>query len=614
MPTPTENDSIRIKGEKRSPELESPVNKKAKITNGKTISPKTHSTNLIFRKFVNNALTEKAAGNAINFNVLRKKFTTHPSEESAPSSHELQMTLSALTQNVSRLNGSCSTLVLAIIKCQWVARSGLFVGAYVRFLGNLVSAHPNYMGIVTEMLVGYFGFLPNHTTRLPGHQPVSRSVIDDRIHYALQFILDLVPTAAFSTLFPALVAEFPHKSEKKQAHKNYMRNLLRVVEYAPALRNKLLAMLTDRVIKVDVEIQVDLDELEEDEGEALEAELTGNMLENIKDNTVIEKDDDTDGGDGGEEYDEDSDSDAVQNIKETVDKLDAMLEILFDHYSKSFPGKYTEDPSMDSINTFELLLRSFDTTVLPTYRSRYTQFLLFWASQRSPRFSDQFCVSILEKAFDNSRPQVTRQAAAAYIASFVARAKFMPQKDVRAVVRLICRWLGAFVDERSLECRGPDVSRWGGFYSVCQAVMYIFCFRWRDLKEEEEDEFGIVEGRWTSGLEVLAKVITSRFNPLKVCSPAVVENFAKIASHLQFLFCFTILDQNKRTGLVGDGELESYFPFDPYGLKKSKKWIEDCYIEWQPVEGLDDDEDSSDDVDNDSDEPGSINDDTDNSG
>lgn len=339
-------------------------------------------------------------------------------------------------------------------------------------------------------------------------------MIDDRIHYALQFILDLVPTAAFSTLFPTLVAEFPHKSEKKQAHKNYMRNLLRVLEYAPALRNKVLAMLTDRVIKVDVEIQVDLDELEEDEGEALEAELTGNMPESIKD-TVGAEDEDS-GSDGGEEYDEDSDSDTVHNIKETVDKLDTMLEILFEHYSKSFPAKSTEDPSMHSIDTFELLLRSFDTTVLPTYRSRYTQFLLFWASQKSPRFSDQFCVSILEKALDNSRPQGTRQAAAAYIASFVARAKFMPQKDVRAVVRLICRWLGAFVDERSLECRGPDVSRWGGFYSVCQAVMYIFCFRWRDLKEEEEDEFGIIEGQWTSGLEVLGKVITSRFNPLKV--------------------------------------------------------------------------------------------------
>lgn len=68
------------------------------------------------------------------------------------------MTLSALTQTVSRLNGSCLTLVEAIIECQWVARNGLFVGTYVRFLRNLVSAHSNYMGIVTEMLVGYFGY------------------------------------------------------------------------------------------------------------------------------------------------------------------------------------------------------------------------------------------------------------------------------------------------------------------------------------------------------------------------------------------------------------------------------------------------------------------------
>lgn len=76
------------------------------------------------------------------------------------------------------------------------------------------------------------------------------------------------------------------------------------------------------------------------------------------------------------------------------------------------------------------------------------------------------------------------------------------------------------------------------------------------------------------------------------------------------------MEQNKRTGLVGDGEMESYFPFDPYTLKQSKKWIEDCYIEWQPVEGLEDDEDS-DDVDNDSDvedEHANMDDDTDNSG
>jgi RNA polymerase I-specific transcription initiation factor RRN3 len=43
--------------------------------------------------------------------------------------------------------------------------------------------------------------------------------------------------------------------------------------------------------------------------------------------------------------------------------------------------------------------------------------------------------------------------------------------------------------------------------------------------------------------------------------------------------------------------LDSYFPFDPYNLKRSKHWIQDCYIEWQPVEGLEDDDDDEDSVD-----------------
>lgn len=82
----------------------------------------------------------------------------------------------------------------------------------------------------------------------------------------------------------------------------------------------------------------------------------------------------------------------------------------------------------------------------------------------------------------------------------------------------------------------------------------------------------------------------------------MVETFAKIAAHLQFMFCFSVIEQNKRAGFANDGELESYFPFDPYTLKKSKVWIEDYYIEWQPVEGLEDDDEDSSDVDNDADE------------
>lgn len=593
--------ATKIKGEKRSSSdqenagiLKGHANKRTRTT--KSSTPEVHSASTIFRKFVTNALDEHATGNSTNYEVLRAKFSANPSEEGAPSSHELQMTIVALSQRVSQLNGPCSSLVKDIVACQWVARSSVFVSAYIRFLGNLVSAHSSYMGIATRMLVEFFGYLPTSLGKLPDHEPVSRTMIRTRVHYALQFILDLVPTATFSTLFPALVAEFPHKSDKKQAHINYLQNVLRVIEYAPALKNRLLAMVTDRVIKVDVEIQVNVEDLEDEEGDELEIELAGNIPQ-LKDTSVVIEQDDDNESDGDVEYDDDDeDSDAVSNIRETVDKLDSMLYILFEYYSKSLPTKYTHEPKLSAMDTFELLLRMFDNTILPTYRSRFTQFLLFWAAQKSPEFTNHFCVSIIEKALDNTRPQKARQAAAAYIASFVARAKTMTKTDVRVVVRLLCRYLGLFVDERSYECNGPDVSRWGGFYSIVQAVMYIFCFRWRDLKEAEEDEFGIVEEKWTSGLDNLCKAILSKFNPLKVCAPTVVETFAKIAAHLQFMFCFSVIEQNKRTGLASDGELESYFPFDPYTLKKSRIWIDDYYIEWQPVEGLDDDDDDSSDV------------------
>ncbi|RPA94443.1 RNA polymerase I-specific transcription initiation factor RRN3 [Choiromyces venosus 120613-1] len=567
-----------------------------------------NATNSLFRRFVNNALDERAAGNNANFELLRRKFSVGPDSEDAPSSLELQNTISALTNTVSRLNGSCSQLVKDIINSQWAARESGFVGAYVKLLGNLVSAHSNYMDLIVNMLVQHLVWLPSSAGKLPNHTPVKRSVIYERVHYALQFILDLVPTAAFSTLFPALISEFPHKTESKKAHVTYVTNLLRVIEYAPSLRNKLLTFITDRVIKIDTEIQADLDDLEDEQGEELEAEITAAEIEVAEGGTMIGVEEEVE-EEEMEEMGEDDDSseeygiDAVTNIKDTVDKLDAMLDILFSYYSKSFPNKSVETPTQESIESFALIMKLFNGIILPTYRSRYTQFLVFWAAQKAPRFSDTFCVTAITKALDNTLQPGARQAAAAYVASFIARAKLMPGQYVQIATKIMCRWLGAFVDQRSTECEGPDVSKWGGFYSVCQAVMYIFCFRWKDLREVEEDEFGVIEERWMGFLQDLNKAIASKFNPLKVCSPAVVETFAKIASHFQLVYCFTIIEQNKRKGLSSQGELDSYFPFDPYSLKRSKRWIQGCYNEWEPIEGLEDEEeednDSSEESDND---------------
>lgn len=413
-----------------------------------------------------------------------------------------------------------------IVETTWAGRDNLFFKAYLRLLGNLVSAHSNYIPLVTKMLVHHLSLGSPRMCNLPDHKPVTRQIIYDRAHEALEYIMELVPTAAHSTLFPSLVAEFPNKAEKRLAHTTYLTNLLRVVEYAPALRSKIIAMVIERIIKIDIEVQVDIEDLEEEEGNNLAWEL----------NNTDEVGDESDGSSDEDDDDESEIVSSVQRIKETVDKLDSLLEILFEFFSRFFPNEPQLDNqvSAETHTIFEHLLESFDKTILPTYQSRYTQFVMFWAVQKAPRFVDVFLGELIGCATDPNKSQVLRQAAAAYVASFVARAKLMDKTSVRTVMSVLCNWLNSFLIRREGDCTGPDIGKFGSFYSVFQAVMYIFCFRWRDLKigDEDEDlqrgrETGETVrleqgGRWIPGLLVMQRAIVSKFNPLKVCLPHTI--------------------------------------------------------------------------------------------
>jgi hypothetical protein len=114
----------------------------------------------------------------------------------------------------------------------------------------------------------------------------------------------------------------------------------------------------------------------------------------------------------------------------------------------------------------------------------------------------------------------------------------------------------------------------------------------------------------------------------------VVELFAELTSRYELLFCYTILEQNKRLILstassVGGSSggatvtasqtanpLDCFFPFDPYTLKRydatkesihrtvieisnvmviqfslrSRRYIEGLYTEWEEEEEMDDTE------------------------
>jgi RNA polymerase I-specific transcription initiation factor RRN3 len=408
----------------------------------------------------------------------------------------------------------------------------------------------------------------------------------------------------------------------------------------------------------------------------------------------------------------------VKHINDMVKKLDAILTLIFDHFhrahtsiatSGTLPLSLTDLPPLPSLtplssplgtpipsrmepSSFEQtivsdtspltsvppsrsetlerstgflrsqflnLLSIFDRTILRTFKSRYTQFLIFWYTSLDPEFSDIFQGMLVDRALfendadstaQNPTPVVTRAAAASYLGSFVSRAVFVDREGARRVVAVLCEFLKAHLEAvEELVRTGGEV---GGvtqntvFYAVTQAVFLIFCFRWRDLLEDEQDEDDLLNEKggkqWMAQLNVLQRAVTSNLNPLRVsslrilclldltyfgqvCSPGVVKQFAKVAHATDFIYCYTILDSNKRseygpptinghilpiTSALGrptsrptahwgsiNVELNTFFPFDPYSLPKSNVYVQAVYREWSTVAIGDEDDEEEEEAD-----------------
>ncbi len=451
---------------------------------------------------------------------------------------------------------------------------------------------------------------------------MSRSTIFTRVHEALQYLRRLVPSTTHA-LQPVLLGAFPHETDSNRTHKIYMENLLTLIGYAPELRSDVLVLATDRLVKIDVGVQVDIEDLADDAGEDLvqkisqvQQSLGEEMDENAASDTEPEDD----------EEDEDDELQRTKDIMKNVEKMDSMLDILFNYYDQSLSSGSAED----QIGVLEMLLSQFASTILPALRSRHTQFLLFHFAQRSPVCIDTFVGTCIHIAFDKKKqPAIVRQASTAYLASFVARGNHVPASIVRDVFDYISSELERLRHQHEPTCRGPNLKRYADFYTLVQALLYIFCFRWKDLQlnqdeENENDDLAMQDHQFKPGVkESLSQNIFSKLNPLKVCSPAIVAEFARVANHLHAIYVFHILETNKRILLlqfegftdsshkhsnpdretalstisdVSHQHLDEYFPFDPYHLPKSKRWIEGDYREWSGVPGLNDqDTDSEDD-------------------
>jgi len=490
------------------------TSKKSAATSSMTASDPDLAKQL-YKANVRLAIEDRKTGTSAKYEELREKFASP-----ATSAIEICQYLSALSNfvtydpsgiwlTVRRLEAPLYTsLVRAIVSLNWVGYPAALIQVYIQFLGALATAQTTYLPLILSSLLGEFA----DVSSLPN---AKRTDLQVNAHYAIQHLLEVVPSG--NTILLRLIREtFPHQTADRREQISYVFNLIRLSHYAEHIKGEILALCIERTVQIDVEIQFELDRLEDDlEDELLMTQTAGGAY-SAEDDVNTEPpvlDDATETSSGILNPTTD-----LATLRETITTLDALMTTLFNYLDPIFAPSASY-PTLEAEHLFDSLLSVFLTQILPTYHSRHAQFFLFRTSQSHPLFLDKFVCLLIERSLNPNLPNIARQASSAYLSSFIARAKALPAEMVRTVVEVLCTFLSRVLEEMPLGKFVPGGvagnNGLDGVYAVFQAVVYIYCFRWRELREDVDEETG--EQVWMPHLNVIQRMAWSGLNPLAVC-------------------------------------------------------------------------------------------------
>ena len=558
---------------------------------------------------VRNALTKHNEGEASSeYEELNQLFTAAEDDEDAPSTAYLAKCLVGLASNSNLLKRNSAGLVHSVLRMKWLHRDDDFYSKFQKFLTQLVGSQSGFVRAVLTMLVENFAHLSTSSSGVHRTAGLTRKALQDRVHSCIKFVIFMVP-AASTTLCDVLSTTFPFITDTKRSHVEYVQNLLRLADSMPELRSFILDLVLERLVAIDVQVQIDIQDLEEDIGDVLiqNRQVRSSQLDDSTDASSSESSDD--------ELD-DPEAARIKSLRLLVAKMDAMLDLLF---TSLHP--LTKSHSDTSQQTFNHLLAHLQNTLLRTPSSRHTQFLLFTAAQTQTHYTQQYLDTALSILCDTTRPAILRVSAAAYAASFTARAKTLEPSTVLYVFHALARFTHAYRKQHESTARGPNLRLHAPYYAAVQACLYVFCFRWRDLLadaddlDEQDTDEDLLDAAARGELtfepgvkDAFSATFTGKLNPLKVCAPSIVEEFASVAYALGFMYIYQILEANKRVRLLqpaGQGaaggmrdtaltalsgerwhQLEGVFPFDPYALPVSRSWVGECYKEYEGCPGV----------------------------
>ncbi len=298
-----------------------------------------------------------------------------------------------------------------------------------------------------------------------------------RIHAMIFNVLRLVPKSN-SDLFPIIAAKFPFWLRDKESLVWYTNQSFKVLEYLPSFRRQLFELLIDKCVEIDVNIV-------------------------IKDNGDVTIDE-TEQKASGSNTDDDDKPKSTTSVDVLSDKLDALLELLFQQIRIG-----CENGVSSARETFYELFQIFETTILTTHKSKFVQFCIFLPcglemdvikkngkhqildnglDEDEAILNREFVSKLLQILVDPYRATTVRQSCACYLASFVSRASFVSVDTVCETISALLRWAEAYIGSLGVHAiHATDArkqsDRHSLFYTVCQAAFYIMSFRGNEAIE-----------------------------------------------------------------------------------------------------------------------------------
>ncbi|WCJ32854.1 RNA polymerase I specific transcription initiation factor RRN3 protein [Euphorbia peplus] len=517
----------------------------------------------------------------------------HHSRRLGPEEAALLVTsLKALAGSVSYIDHIHHNALLdSIFAMNMWSYSPHVMDALLELITALAASDGKYIDSCLDMLVSNFMppmYLVEFLKQPRGLE--KKEEVLPRVHTALQNITVLVPMAA-SRLSSIVVNRMPTTFKKDFENESfkfqtemYVENMLKLESGAirELVGRMMLMAVVDMLIELDVAIGWD-DILRDDSCKgifAIELEDAHNLAA-----------DDDENDDADIDYDELPRTLSYKSLGKNLvaNLLDSLMMQMFEHLELCANNKRL-------VEVFENLMDAFMLTILNTYKSKFAQFVMFYACALDPENCGvKFAKTLADRFVCGDNP-LTRMSAVAYLASYLARAKFLSAAFVASILKRLVDWCSEYckIQDGYINPKAHQL-----FYSGCQAIMYVLCFRMRTIMDVSSLKSQLMS-------MPIESILKHDLGALKVCLPSIVEEFlrqakaAHILTTSETVIFEDLFESDLSRSFGGLERLDMFFPFDPCLLQKSDRgFIRPNFLYWKnvrPTYGSDEEDSSDEDI------------------